>query len=95
MGIAGLFLSIILIVIFYQLIKKAYNVVNRNSINYYLITGISAAGISLFIRGLFEWGGILSYGMITNDLPFWLLIVTLIIIIKAEQNKALVLATEK
>jgi hypothetical protein len=40
---------------------------------YFIILGIIAAGIGLFIRGSFEAIGLIFYGYITADLPFWIL----------------------
>lgn len=40
---------------------------------YFIILGIIAVGIALFIRGLFEAIGLIYYGYITADLPFWIL----------------------
>jgi hypothetical protein len=42
--------------------------------------GIIAAGIGLFFRGLFEAIGLIFYGYITADLPFWILFGILIFI---------------
>jgi len=50
----------------------------NNNVIYPLILGIQGAGIALFIRGLFEWAGIFSYGTITYDLPFWWIFLLLI-----------------
>ena len=33
---------------------------------------MNALGIGMFLRGLLEWGGVLAYGMIITDLPFWI-----------------------
>jgi len=40
---------------------------------YFIILGIIAVGIGLFKRGLFEAIGLIFYGYITTDLPFWIL----------------------
>ena len=72
LGILGFILSLALPVIFLRMGVKTLNVLKAsNSEFYFLILGIQAAGLSLFVRGLFEWGGLLSYGFITTDLPFW------------------------
>ena len=47
---------------------------------YFIILGIIAVGIALFIRGLFEAIGLIYYGYITADLPFWILFSILIFI---------------
>jgi hypothetical protein len=47
---------------------------------YFIILGTIAVGIGLFIRGLFEAIGLIYYGYITADLPFWILFGILIFI---------------
>lgn len=72
LGILGLIVSCLIPYIFMsmgnRLIKEMKN---RNNGMYALILGIQAAGITMFLRGFFEWAGIFSYGTITYDLPFW------------------------
>jgi hypothetical protein len=41
---------------------------------YYISIAILTIGITFFLRGMLEWGGIISYGTISLDLPFWLLL---------------------
>lgn len=45
-----------------------------SSSKYLLIIGIFCAGIFMFIRGIFEPQNLLTYGGISADLQFWLLI---------------------
>ena len=45
---------------------------------YFIILGIIAVEIGLFIRGLFEAIGLIFYGYIKSDLPFWVLFSILI-----------------
>jgi O-antigen ligase len=79
MGILGLFTSIILPVIFFRNCFSALKIYqNINSRLSLLIIGMTASGIALFVRGLFEWSNILSYGTITVDLPFWILFAIII-----------------
>jgi O-antigen ligase len=85
MGLLGLLTSIMLPIIFFRNCLwsiKFYQ--NKNSRVYLLIIGITASGIALFVRGLFEWSNILSYGTITADLPFWILFVVIIYLNKTE-----------
>jgi O-antigen ligase len=85
MGLLGLFTSILLPAIFFQNCVRAINIYkNKNSRVYLLVIGITASGIALFIRGIFEWSNILSYGTITADLPFWLLFIIIIYLNKME-----------
>lgn len=72
LGILGLIVSCLIPYIFMsmgnRLIKEMKS---RKNEMYALILGIQAAGITMFLRGFFEWAGIFSYGTITYDLPFW------------------------
>jgi len=75
LGIGGLVLAITLPVIFFRLcyfLLKRLN--NSGNEEYYIVLGITSVGIFMFIRGLFEPQNILTYGGISSDLPFWLLI---------------------
>ena len=76
LGLLGLFTSLFLPVVYFRLcsnaMKKARNM--KNMEYYYLVLALTGAGIGLFLRGLFEWGNLISYGMISSDLPFWIMV---------------------
>lgn len=72
LGILGFVTSILIPYTFLKTGNRLLKETRQNNNVYYpLILGIQGAGISLFVRGLFEWAGIFSYGTITYDLPFW------------------------
>jgi len=74
LGIIGFMLSLALPVLFFKIsIVTISSLLKQKKEAYYLSIGIMAVGIAMFIRGLFEWSGILSYGTIGYDLPFWIL----------------------
>jgi len=79
LGVLGILTSVILPVIFFyfaiNLIKKMKGTKSKN---YSIVVGIYGTGIGLFYRSLFEVTGLLSYGWITRDLPFWVLMVVLL-----------------
>lgn len=79
MGIPGLLSVFYFIFIFFHIsivtIKKA---ITGNRTLYILILTISAALASMFVRCIFDSIGILTYGFLTNDLPFWLMFSILI-----------------
>ncbi len=81
MGIFGFLLSLMLPFIFLKrslnLIKKLQNI---DTVYYPLSIGLTATGIGFFVRGIFEWSGILSYGTIFIDLPFWLIYILIVVI---------------
>ena len=74
MGILGFVTSLSLPLVFFII---SFRTIGQLSVSdgkiYYIILGIIAAGIGLFIRGLFEAIGLIFYGYITADLPFWIL----------------------
>lgn len=81
MGILGFITSLMLPVVFFIIsfkTTKQLSVVDGKI--YYIIIGIIAAGTGLFFRGLFEAIGLIFYGYITTDLPFWILFSILIFI---------------
>ena len=72
LGIPGLIASFLIPIVFFNLSNRLINELKNNKSSIYSITlGIQASGIALFVRGIFEWSGIFSYGTITYDLPFW------------------------
>jgi len=77
-GIVGLFISIGLPIIFFLIVFKSITQSIKNSKANLLFYTIFTIGVSVFIRGLFESIGILNYGVITTDLPFWLIFIILI-----------------
>ncbi len=74
LGLAGLTGAFFLIYSFlktgFTVIKKNINVDNQN---YIFAVVLTAAGIGLFARSIFESTGIFTNGWITRDLPFWLI----------------------
>ena len=96
LGLLGLFTSLLLPFTYFKLgyiTSKRFNILNRN---YYLLTlGLIAAGIGLFIRAIFEWGNLISYGTIGTDLPFWLAFIMLAYFYKKTSNKKAEVLTEK
>jgi len=74
MGILGFITSLMLPFVFFIISFKTIRLLSvSNGKIYYIILGIIAAGIGLFFRGLFEAIGLIFYGYITADLPFWIL----------------------
>jgi len=74
LGIFGFILSLALPFIFLKISLQTISLLQKEKgENYYLALGITAFGIAMFVRGIFEWAGILSYGTIGYDLPFWIL----------------------
>jgi len=74
-GILGLLSSIGLVVLYFYLGFRAIKITKRNNYDVYLLAvGLTGIGFGIFIRALYEVTGIMSYGYITRDLPFWLLL---------------------
>jgi O-antigen ligase len=81
LGILGIITAVSFLGIFFSLgYRTAQKVKNQSNFLFVSVVGIIAAGISMFMRGLFEWGGLISYGAIASDLPFWWWIICLIYI---------------
>lgn len=86
MGILGLITAISLIVIYFrigvQTIKKFKYAKPQV---YYLIIALFASGTSVIFRNFFNSIGLLFYGGITTDLPFWLVFGSLIYLYQTDQ----------
>lgn len=78
MGLPGLFLALSLPVIFFRIgfltIKKY---LHEDSYKHLLAILLTASAGSMFIRGIVDGIGLLAYGFITTDLPFWLMFICL------------------
>jgi len=73
LGVLGLLSAGFLIFAFLRIgnrVRRYYS--DKDKIIFSLTMAILSLGIGMFVRGLFEWGGILGYGMINTDLPFWI-----------------------
>jgi len=73
MGIPGIVSILYFTLLYFKIVNRTLTKAKGGNQEYYLIIlAISAAAGSLFIRGLFDSIGILTYGIVVNDLPFWL-----------------------
>lgn len=87
MGIFGFLLSLSLpVLVLYYCIRAQKGIKYLDWRLYLISVGITGAAIGFFIRGFFEWGGLLSYGTIQLDLPFWVMIVIILYIVKICEN---------
>jgi len=74
LGIMGFLLSLALPFLFLKISFQTISLLQKEKKElYYLSIGITAFGVSMFVRAIFEWAGLISYGTIGYDLPFWLL----------------------
>ncbi len=73
LGILGTINTIFFVYLFFYITNKSQRLLEYKSKGYFLILGIKAAGIGLFVRGFLETPGLLTHGWITRDLPFWLI----------------------
>lgn len=79
MGVLGLLTSLVFPIVFLKIgfdTLKKY--AGKNDKLYIFTVGLVAAGLGLFFRGIFEGIGLLTYGWITMDLPFWIIYTILI-----------------
>jgi len=73
MGIPGIITIVYFMIYYFKISASTLKKAKDGITEYYLIIlAISAAGGGMFIRGLFDSIGIVTYGIITSDLPFWL-----------------------
>jgi O-antigen ligase len=80
-GIIGFLLSISLFLLFFYYSFKTIKLSKEKNKEYYIVTlAITGIGIGLLFRAFFEVTGLLYYGFITTDLPFWLVFGILIYI---------------
>lgn len=75
LGILGLSSAFYIVGAFFSYVKKIDFWENKKYRIYGY--GLATSGIAIFIRSIFEWSGILSYGGIGVDLPFWIVLILL------------------
>ena len=76
LGIWGFINSILIPVVFFRYSVKSMKKYLQGNKNLYILSvGIFSCGIGFFVRALIESTGIMTYGFITRDLPFWLLFI--------------------
>jgi O-antigen ligase len=89
LGILGFISAIFFPYVFLKMSSSLLNSYKeRNLSEYLLILGITGAGISVFVRGIFEWGNIISYGTLEKDLPLWILVIIISYIFVNRNNKS-------
>jgi hypothetical protein len=96
-GILGIFSVLSLYLLYFYLnIKAMIFYKSSNKDLYYMMITFFAAGIGIFWRSFFEISGIMNYGYMATDLPFWILMIVMIYLfqnketlIKANSNRVL------
>lgn len=79
MGVLGLLTVLALPVIYFKVgFKTLSDFKNSQPWKYYFIVALFTAGATMFLRGVVDDIGLLSYGVISADLPFWLVFISLI-----------------
>lgn len=73
LGLLGLIVSLLIVYYYFKIGNRVRRISQKFSrFHEQLSTVLVSLGLGMFVRGILEWGGILSYGMISLDLPFWL-----------------------
>jgi O-antigen ligase len=91
MGLPGLLTAISLTAIYFIIgVKTVKTFKNEHSPTFYLVVALFASGASIFTRVLSDSIGLLSYGTITSDLPFWLVFMSLLFMYNSKLNEELV-----
>ena len=79
MGILGLLTALSLTFIYFKIgFKTLFLYKTQPNDTYYLIVALFASGASVFVRVFSDSIGLMSYGAITADLPFWLVFISII-----------------
>lgn len=85
MGILGIITAITLPILYFIVgIKTIKKYEKESGEKYYIIVALFAAGVSIIARNFFNSIGILYYGGITTDLPFWLIFGSIIYFYRAQ-----------
>ena len=80
-GILGLITSISIFIVFFYLAYRTLKLAKKVDRDYYVLgVAIMAIGVGTFLRAFFEISGIMYYGYISRDLPFWIVFIILIFI---------------
>ena len=74
-GLLGVLTSLSLFILYFYLGFRAIKITRQDYYDIYLLSvALTGIGFGIFIRAFYEVTGIMSYGYITRDLPFWLLV---------------------
>jgi O-antigen ligase len=94
-GLLGFMSSISLFSLYFYLGFRSIKITKRKYYDIFLLsTALTGIGLGIFIRAFFEVTGIMSYGYITRDLPFWLLLSILMYInVRYSERKELPIAS--
>jgi O-antigen ligase len=80
-GLLGILTSLSLFVLYFYFGFRAIKMTKHDHYDIYLLSvSLTGIGFGIFIRAFYEVTGIMSYGYITRDLPFWLLLNVLMFI---------------
>jgi O-antigen ligase len=86
-GILGVFSVLSLCVLYFYLnIRSMLYFKSRNKDLYILMITFFTAGIGIFWRSFFEISGIMNYGYMSTDLPFWILMITMTYLYKNKET---------
>lgn len=86
-GILGLLTAISFFVVFFYYSHQTIRLTKRFREEYIFSVAITGIGIGVFFKSFFEVSGLLNYGYITTDLPFWLVFGILINIFQKFKNQ--------
>jgi O-antigen ligase len=80
-GILGLITSFSIFILFFYLAYRTLKLAKNADMQYYIFAvAVMAIGIGTFLRAFFEISGIMYYGYISRDLPFWIVFIILIFV---------------
>lgn len=80
-GSLGLIVPIFFFIMYFSISLKTLALTKNNSREYFVLTiTATGIGIAMFLRSFIEVTGVLAYGYLTLDLPFWIVVVIMIFI---------------
>ncbi len=86
-GVLGFLSSISIFILFFYISAKTLMMSKNIDREYYIFSvAIMAIGVGTFLRAFFEISGIMYYGYISRDLPFWIIFLILIFIYNRVKN---------
>lgn len=88
-GILGLVFSVLIFIIYFYFVFYIMTFTKNSNQLYYIISvALGGVGIGTLFRSFFEVSGVLNYGYISRDLPFWILMIVLMYIYRKVQTES-------
>ncbi len=84
-GVLGFICAILIFLLYFYFTLKTLSFEKKEkTINFFLVAASVGIGAGIFIRAFFEVTGIITYGFITRDLPFWIVFMSVIFLYQSK-----------